>query len=123
MCENTSIRLIRKEILQACLEAAAQPTGVFSLTVPTGGGKTLSSLAFAMHHAVHHGKRRIIYVAPYLSIIDQNMQVIHEALGLTAEDRLLFAHHSLSEPAVSFDRSAPQRNTKQDFPQYHQWLC
>ena len=97
-CPDATIREIRDEVLQACLSAATGTSGVYSLTVPTGGGKTLSSLAFALKHAQHHQLRRIVYVAPYLSIIDQNTGVIREALSLTSDDRTLFAHHSLSDP-------------------------
>jgi CRISPR-associated endonuclease/helicase Cas3 len=92
-----AIREIRGQILQAAMAAADGSPGLFSMSVPTGGGKTLSSLAFALRHAQIHGLRRIIYVAPYLSIIEQNARTIREALGDDAH-RLIFEHHSLSEP-------------------------
>lgn len=80
----------RSEILQTCIDAAKQEPGLFTLTVPTGGGKTISSLAFALTHAVQYKKERIIYVIPYTSIIEQNAEVFREILG----DENIIEHHS-----------------------------
>ena len=80
----------RNEILNYCLEKALYPKGLFTLTVPTGGGKTISSLAFALRHAVEHKMERIIYVIPYTSIIEQNADVFKKIVG--AENVL--EHHS-----------------------------
>ena len=88
----------RQEVYRACLDAAERPTGLYSLTVPTGGGKTLSGLAFALAHAKKHGLRRIIYVAPFLTILEQNAGEIRQALGLDADDPAIFEHHSLADP-------------------------
>ena len=71
----------RSEILRNCLEQGKAPKGLFQLTVPTGGGKTVASLAFALQHAVEHHMDRVIYVIPYTSIIEQNAQVFREILG------------------------------------------
>lgn len=79
----------RTAILQNCLDKGKSPMGLFRLTVPTGGGKTISSLAFALQHAKEHHLSHIIYVIPYTSIIEQNAQVFKEILG---EENVLEDH-------------------------------
>lgn len=71
----------RTEILKHCLEEGGAERGLFRLTVPTGGGKTIASLAFALRHAVENQMDRVIYVIPYTSIIEQNAKVFREILG------------------------------------------
>lgn len=79
--ETESVNGRRTEILKACLENGEREKGLFRLTVPTGGGKTVASLAFALRHAVKHHMKRIIYVIPYTSIIEQNAAVFRRILG------------------------------------------
>ena len=85
---------IRRRISDDCLKRAIDSQGIYTLTVPTGGGKTLASLRYALHHAQKHNLDRIIYIIPYTSIIDQNAQAVREILG---EDWVL-EHHSNLEP-------------------------
>lgn len=90
---DTVVNRIRSGILARCIEQAKEPPGVFSLTVPTGGGKTLSSMGFALHHAAFNGQRRIIYVIPYTSIIEQTADQFRRIFG-----NAVVEHHSNLDP-------------------------
>ena len=87
---DTQLNQLRAKILTHALSRAACAPGMFTMTVPTGGGKTLASLSFALAHAAIHHKRRVIYVAPYTSIIEQTAQVFREALR---SDEDILEHH------------------------------
>lgn len=99
--KDSGVNKVRDEVLKQCQIAAELSPGLFSLTVPTGGGKTLSSLSFAMKHAIKYGKKRIIYVIPYTSIIEQNASIFREALGNDA----ILEHHSNFDPDEEDHRS------------------
>ena len=87
------IDILRQKILNSCIEKASAPRGIFSLTVPTGGGKTVASMAFALNHAVANSMKRIIYVIPYTSIIEQNAKVFRDILG---QENVVEHHSSVS---------------------------
>ncbi len=98
------VNQLRAQVAQACLEAAEKPKGIYQLTVPTGGGKTLASLRFALHHARAHKMDRIFYIVPYITIIDQNAKDVREALQDVDEegkplDKIVLEHHSNFMPS------------------------
>lgn len=101
------VKAARASVLRHALARAADAPGFFSLTVPTGGGKTLASLAFGLEHARRHGHRRLIYVLPFLTIIEQNAAVIRAAVGETDANagRVVLEHHS----NVVFERDDEQK--------------
>lgn len=92
--EPTPVNDLRYKILSQCKDKAKLPQQIFSLTVPTGGGKTLSSMSFALDHAVERGMNRVIFAIPFTSIIEQNARVFQEILG---RERVLEHHCNYKE--------------------------
>ncbi len=95
---STAVQSLRDDLLAACLEAAAAPPGLFTLTAPTGAGKTLAMLAFALRHAALHGLRRIVLVLPYLTIIDQTAGIYREIFAPFGPDYVLEEHSLAGDP-------------------------
>ncbi len=98
----------RVHVHAECASAAEKSPGLFSLTVPTGGGKTLSSLGFALRHAIKYGQRRVIYVIPFTSIIEQNAAVFDDVFQTLTEsepDPIVLQHHSNLSPEEETERT------------------
>jgi CRISPR-associated endonuclease/helicase Cas3 len=88
---NHPINRLRREMSRQCEEFAKRSPGIYTLSIPTGGGKTLASLRYALRHALEHGKERIVYIVPYTTIIEQNAGEIRKILQ---EDDFILEHHS-----------------------------
>ena len=105
MTPNNPLNERRAEILKTCIQKADAVKGIYIMTVPTGGGKTISSLSFAMAHACHHHMRRIIYVIPYTSIIEQTADVFRSFLP----EQDVIEHHSQADYDDSSEAMDPKR--------------
>lgn len=101
----SEVNIIRNQIQQQCIEMADTPTGFYSLTVPTGGGKTLSSLVWAIKHAIKNGQKRVIIAIPYTSIIVQTASVLRSIFG---EENVL-EHHSCVDPEQIKDEKLKEK--------------
>lgn len=91
---DSNINIIRRDISEKCLCASNRPKGIYRLDVPTGGGKTLSGLRFALSHAKIHKAEHVIYVIPYLSVLEQTAEDIKEALQFRSGHNFILEHHS-----------------------------
>lgn len=110
----THVNTLRHHILQHTRAQSPLQPGLFSLTVPTGGGKTLASLAFALDHAVIHQLRRVIYVIPFTSIIEQTADVFRKALG-PYQDAVLEHHSAFDREQIPWDLTHSTTYRKADY--------
>lgn len=104
--DKSIVNVVRNQVQDECRKKAACEPGFYSLTVPTGGGKTLSSLLWAMNHAIHNGKRRIIIAIPYTSIIVQTAQILRDIFGTEN----VLEHHS----NISYESFCDKDEDKED---------
>nr|WP_260620465.1 CRISPR-associated helicase Cas3' [Gordonibacter massiliensis (ex Traore et al. 2017)] len=110
--KDTPVNRARRAVHDDCLAAAAQPTGLFTMTVPTGGGKTLASVAFGLRHAVAHGMDRVIVAIPFTSIVEQTAAVLKKVLG---EQNVLEHHSNYDFGDLDDERQAEQRLAVQNW--------
>lgn len=107
MAPITTVNTIRSKILADCVKSGDLMPGFFSITVPTGGGKTLSSMAWALIHALKHNKTRIIFAIPYTSIITQTAQIYRSIFG---EDNVIEHHSNTDDKTNSQERKLATEN-------------
>ncbi len=115
--EAGSLNRLRARVLDHARSKAAETPGLFTLTVPTGGGKTLTSLSFALDHAIAHGMRRVIFVIPFTSIIEQTADVFRRALaaepsGLNETD--ILEHHASFDWDAKYSERIPREDGRGD---------
>lgn len=99
--DNSNVNAIRNQVQQQCIKMSDTEIGFYSLTVPTGGGKTLSSLVWAMKHAIRNGQKRIVIAIPYTSIIVQTASVLRSIFG---EENVLEHHSNVDPEHIKDDR-------------------
>ncbi|MFH1118694.1 MAG: CRISPR-associated helicase Cas3' [Bacteroidota bacterium] len=104
---STKVNSIRSKILEDCIKAGNFVPGFFSITVPTGGGKTLSAMAWALVHALKYNKSRIIFAIPYTSIITQTVQIYRSIFG---DDNVIEHHSNIDEDTNTQERKLAAEN-------------
>ncbi|SUX23177.1 Superfamily II helicase [Cardiobacterium valvarum] len=104
---HAALNRLRSDILHHATAQAAEPPGLFRLTVPTGGGKTFTSMSFALEHARQHGLRRIIYVIPFTSIIERNAAEFRKAFAPL--DEAVLEHHSTFDDSKLKDQDSKDK--------------
>ena len=92
---DTDVNRIRREVHDACLRAATEPSGIFRLAVPTGGGKRRSAVAFAIRHGIEHGMRRVVVAVSFTTITQQTAGVYRRIFEQGDDDsgRVVLEHH------------------------------
>ncbi|PEV64373.1 CRISPR-associated helicase/endonuclease Cas3 [Bacillus cereus] len=100
---NTPINMLRADMSDQCDQFAERPSGIYTLSIPTGGGKTLASLRYALKHTKNHNKKRIIYVVPFTTIIEQNAEEVRRILE--DEENILEHHSNIVEEVNEHDES------------------
>lgn len=100
---NTPINMLRADMSDQCDQFAERPSGIYTLSIPTGGGKTLASLRYALKHAKTHNKKRIIYVVPFTTIIEQNAEEVRRILE--DEENILEHHSNIVEEVNDHDEN------------------
>lgn len=117
---ENSIDTLRRDMSEQCFQKASGETAIYSLSIPTGGGKTLASLRFALEHLQQQHKKRIIYIVPYTTIIEQNVQEVKNILWREGEPSFILEHHSnvLNDNMSHWEKAKNRDELKYDAKNY-----